>query len=280
MLHKRTIHSLFWSGVAAATFSLGGAPALAQGAGDLLVAPTRLELVGFRGTQVILNNIGAETATYRISLEFRRMKPDGDLVEIDAANASATEKIAEQMIVYAPRRVTLEPNQPQSIRVGVRPPPGLPDGEYRAHMLFRAIPKPTPAGQSKPTDGGIAIELKPIYGITIPVFVRAGNLAAEAGISNARLTTEQGKQLVTFDLTRTGNRSVFGDVRVFKPGQSDPLIVAKGMAVYPEIDRRTVRLAAPAGFVGTLAGPAKIQFVERNDEGTGKVLAEADVVLR
>ena len=49
------------------------------------------------------------------------------------------------MIVYAPRRVTLAPRQPQSIRIAARAPQGLPDGEYRVHMLFRAIP-PANAG--------------------------------------------------------------------------------------------------------------------------------------
>ena len=54
----------------------------AQAAGDLLVAPTRVVLDGDRGTEVILNNIGSETATYRISLELRRMTPDGRLEEV------------------------------------------------------------------------------------------------------------------------------------------------------------------------------------------------------
>ncbi|MGN6288439.1 MAG: fimbrial biogenesis chaperone, partial [Sphingopyxis terrae] len=41
----------------------------AHAAGDLLVAPTRVILDGSRGTEVVLNNIGAEPATYRVSLE-------------------------------------------------------------------------------------------------------------------------------------------------------------------------------------------------------------------
>ena len=60
-------------------------PAIA--AGDLLVAPTRVILDGSRGTEVVLNNIGSEPATYRISLELRRMLPDGSLEEIDPAAA-------------------------------------------------------------------------------------------------------------------------------------------------------------------------------------------------
>ena len=64
----------------------------AAGIGDLLVAPTRLVLDGRRGTEVVLNNIGDEEATYRISVEFRRMTSDGRLV--DVADPSAEEQLA------------------------------------------------------------------------------------------------------------------------------------------------------------------------------------------
>ena len=46
-------------------------------AGDLLVAPTRVVLDGPRGTEVFLNNVGAQPATYRISIELKRMMPSG-----------------------------------------------------------------------------------------------------------------------------------------------------------------------------------------------------------
>ena len=59
------------------------APAANAGVGDLLVAPTRIVLDGRRGTEVILNNIGDDVATYRISAELRRMTPDGKLVDVD-----------------------------------------------------------------------------------------------------------------------------------------------------------------------------------------------------
>jgi len=46
-------------------------PARAQG--DLLVAPTRVVINGGGGAEVVLSNIGDKPATYRISLELRRM---------------------------------------------------------------------------------------------------------------------------------------------------------------------------------------------------------------
>src|SRR5215217_3440684 len=96
--------SILAAGIAAA--ALAAVPASA-GVGDLLVAPTRLVLDGRKGAEVVLNNIGDEPATYRISVEFRRMTPDGGLTEVD--QPTAEEKLAQDMIVYAPRRVTLAP---------------------------------------------------------------------------------------------------------------------------------------------------------------------------
>ena len=60
------------------------APAAQAGVGDLLVAPTRIVLDGRRGTEVILNNIGDDVATYRVSVELRRMTPDGRLADVAA----------------------------------------------------------------------------------------------------------------------------------------------------------------------------------------------------
>ena len=127
------------------------APSAQAGVGDLLVAPTRVVLNGRRGTEVILNNIGDEIATYRISAELRRMSPDGKLDDVDCANDQ--EKAAQEMILYAPRKVTLPPNQPQAIRLSARAPEGLPDGEYRVHLLFRAVPPPSPQVAPQKVEG-------------------------------------------------------------------------------------------------------------------------------
>jgi hypothetical protein len=262
---------------ALAAASIAAQPAHA-GVGDLLVAPTRLVLGGGRGAEVILNNIGDEPATYRISIEFRRMKEDGTLDEV--AEPSASEASARDMLIYAPRRVTLAPHEPQSIRVVARPPKGLPDGEYRVHMLFRAIPPATPVAQpaSAPAKG-LSFKLTPVYGVTIPVIVRLGNLDMKAGISNVRLERRDGKAAVALDLTRSGGRSTFGEVRVLKSGVKDPIAIARAVAVYTEINTREVVIPVSDSFTGDVAGPVKVQYVETYDDGS-RTIAETDAVLR
>lgn len=254
---------------------LAASPAEA-GVGDLLVAPTRIILNGSRGTEIVLSNIGDDVAVYRVSVELRRMKPDGSLEDVAVANDR--EKTAQSMILYAPRRVTIAPNQPQTIRIAARAPAGLADGEYRAHLLFRAIPPPRPV--APPTQAkGVSFELTPIYGVTIPVVVRFGNLSAKMGIANVALTQSNGKPAVSLDLTRVGDRSVFGDVRVFRAGVKAPIAIQRGVAVYTEIGTRHVLIPLNPDFTGSAAGPVTVDFVEAGDGGLVS-LAETKTVLR
>jgi hypothetical protein len=248
------------------------------GVGDLLVAPTRLVLNGGRSAEVILNNIGDEPATYRISAEFRRMKPDGSLE--DVADPNDSEKAARDMLIFAPRRVTLAPREPQSIRISARPPAGLPDGEYRVHLLFRAIPPATPVTQAAaPAANGLSFRLTPVYGVTIPVIVRLGNLSVEAGISNVHLEKHDGKPAVAMELSRTGSRSTFGEIRIFKAGVKDPIALSRAVAVYTEITKREVVVPVDENYKGDVAGPVTVQYVETYDDGS-KTIAETQGVLR
>lgn len=250
-------------------------PALA--AGDLLVAPTRVVLEGGRGTEVILNNVGNAPATYRISLELRRMTAEGRLEEVVTGSESDKEKATLAMVSYAPRRVTLPPNQPQVIRVGARIGTELPDGEYRAHMLFRAVPDAQPAVATGPREG-VSIALTPIYGVTIPVIVRKGALRATAAISNIRLDRAEGQTALAFDLSRSGERSVYGRVRVTKAGIAKPVYEVRGIAVYAELAARTVSLTLPPEVAAMMAGQVTVQYLEDND--TGGLIAEAQGLLR
>lgn len=248
------------------------------GVGDLLVAPTRLILNGGRSAEIILNNIGEEPATYRISAEFRRMKPDGMLEEV--ANPNAAEKAARDMLIFAPRRVTLAPNEPQSIRIAARPPQGLPDGEYRVHLLFRAIPPSTPVTQpaSAPAKG-LSFRLTPVYGVTIPVIVRLGNLSVKAGISNVRAEKRDGKPVIELELDRSGDRSTFGEVRVLKAGVKDPIAIARAVAVYTELNEREVVVPVDDEYRGALSGPVTVQYVETYLDGS-QTIAETQAILR
>ena len=251
------------------------APSAQAGIGDLLVAPTRIVLDGGRGTEIILNNIGEDVATYRISVELRRMTPDGVLH--DVTDPSAAEELAQSMISYAPRRVTLAPREPQTIRISARAPKDIQDGEYRVHLLFRAVPPPTPVAPTKEVKG-VAFQLTPIYGVTIPVIARFGNLTAKAGIADVKLTRQDGKPAVSVQLTRNGDRSTFGEVRVMKAGIKDPIAVQRGIAIYTDVGERSLTIPVEEKYASAATGKVTVQYVEPGDNGM-LTLAETDAVL-
>ena len=248
-------------------------PANAQG--DLLVAPTRVVINGGGGAEVVLSNIGDKPATYRISLELRRMDETGDFDEVPEASANASERAALDMVRYAPRRVTLLPGQPQAVRISVRPPEGLPDGEYRVHMNFRAVPSADPV-EAATADAaqatGVSIKLVPVYGITIPVFVRKGRLEGQATLGAAQLVRSETGAFIDLDMGRSGTRSVYGEI-TGKDARGQVVFSIRGVAIYSEVNRRKARIPLNAGQLALLKGPIRIEYRELPENG-GALLAQ------
>ena len=199
-------------------------------------------------------------------------------VHPEHADATAVyTQLAESMIFYAPRRVTLAPREPQTIRISARAPQGLPDGEYRVHLLFRAVPPPKPIEAPKDVKG-VSFALTPIYGVTIPVIARFGTLEAKASIANVHLTREDGKPAIGVDLSRAGDRSTFGEVRVMKAGIKDPIAVQRGVAIYTEVNKRSLTIPVDEKYAASASGRVTVQYVEPSDNGP-LTIAETDAVL-
>lgn len=262
--------------LAASAATLTPAPAQAQG--DLLVAPTRVILDGRRGTEVILSNIGSKEATYRIGLELRRMEDSGNLVDVEAAEATAQEQAALEMIRYAPRRITLPPGQPQAVRISARPGAELPDGEYRVHMSFTGIPSPRSVTEDSSEAQGVSIRLVPIYGVTIPIIVRHGRLEATAAIEQPSVVAGANGPELQMTINRQGASSTYGELRVLRKGGGDPVYQVRGIAVYPEVERRSVRLPLTPEQAAAMKGALRFEYREMPEAGGG-LIAAIDTVL-
>ncbi len=268
----------------------GPAPAAAAdlpGLGDLLVAPTRLVFEGrTRAAELTLLNIGKQTATYRISFTHLRMTETGDLKEIEKPEPG--DLFADPLVRYSPRQVTLDPNVAQTIRLQVRKPEGLAAGEYRSHLLFRAVPpensQPETSVESSEEKTGYSIRLTPIYGVSIPVIVRSGVTSAKASLADigVRAPEKPGDPpSLEMKIRREGNESVYGNLRVlFAPasGKEQVVAVLNGVAVYTPNSERLVRipLQAPPGLA-LVRGRLKISYARA--EQNGDVLASAETTL-
>ena len=146
-------------------------------------------------------------------------------------------------------------------------------------MLFRAIPDAKAVTAGDGAKEGVSISLTPIYGITIPIIVRQGALAATAAIKSARIVEGDVNPLLVLDMERSGTRSTYGRIRVTKAGVAKPVFEARGLAIYADVSKRQVRLPLDPVSLAQLSGPVKIEYLEDVDAG-GALIAELSTVIR
>jgi len=256
----------------------------AHAAGDLLVAPTRLVFEGRERTaEITLVNKGTTTEVFRISLVKRRMLENGTFEEI--GEPIPGERFVGPMVRFAPRRGTLRPNAPQTIRIQLRKPADLQDGEYRSHLMFRAVPdiQSTETQQADASGSSFRVTLIPVYGVTIPVIVRHGRLDAEVAIEGADWTesaNEDAPPALTVRMTRSGEKSVYGTIKIMAASGDETYALVRGVAIYTPNHRRSLRIPIDPAKVAAIKGaPVRIAFFASEKNG-GALLAEQRVTVR
>ena len=263
-------------------------PSVVNAAANIMVTPSRVVFdERTRTAQVTLMNPGTETGEFRISFIRQNMTDKGEFVPVEADEKGM---FSDQLIRYSPRQLTLPPGQSQVVRLMLRKPKDLENGEYRSHMLFQMLPKASKSavGDVAGTDDKtISIEIFPTVGISIPVIVRHGKLSGELKLDNARIipaTEANPKASISVDMHRSGNQSVYGDFReTFTPndgGESKVIALANGVAVYtPNILRQfAIPLTVPSG-TSLREGNIRILFLESGKNEETGLIAETNLQL-
>lgn len=261
---------------------LGAGTAVADA--QLMVSPTRVVFEAkTRTTEITLINAGTSTGTFRIAFERKQMTEEGAYRDV-GENESGM--FADPYIRFSPRQVTLAPGQSQTVRLMLRKPSDLAEGEYRSHMLFQSIPDASAtdiAQQVQEDKQGVTVRLIPILGISIPVIVRHGKLEASAVLSQLAFhpATEKSAPAISINFGRSGTQSVYGDLLVkFRPKGQEYLVgMAKGVAVFtPNTHRKfTLRLQPPEG-VALRDGELLVEYRQPESEG-GKLLAASQTSI-
>ncbi len=195
----------------------------------------------------IMNNTAKEQ-TYRLGWRHYRMDERKSLIHMPEGEPdSSGVKWADDMIKYAPRRVTVPPGGSQQIRLLLRRPRDLEPGEYRAHLwIVTEIDADEFQADSK-TPGKQSFKLAMQPALTLPVFVRHGELSAKATITEAKVSKADKGGTISFHLNREGNRSLYGDLRIvcFASGAEFEASYSRGTAVYPEVKKRILEYDFP-----------------------------------
>ena len=273
---------LFLSGVILLSL-LSSNEVIAQG--NLLIMPRRVVFEGPKKSEdLTLVNTGKDTAKYVVSIVQMRMKEDGSFETITKPDSG--QYFADKYLRFFPRTVTLGPNETQLVKMQLTRTEKLSPGEYRSHIYFRAIPREKPLGETdvrKDTSSAVSIQLRPVFGITIPVIIRVGENTTKVKLSD--LSLEIVKDTVPrlkMMFKRTGNMSVYGDIAVdhiSSQGKVTRVGMIKGIAVYtPITDRRFQFNLDKVAGVDWHSGKLHVVYEAPVDVKAGK-LAEAELLL-
>lgn len=260
---------------ALAADSAAPTPQLASpGAANLNISPRRVIFDGAkRNEAVYVFNQGNAAVTVDVSLADNVMLPSGEIVPVEKAAEKGPEAAAiagklhsaRAMILATPSRLTLPPGKGKTIRIRADIPDATAGAsEYRTHLVVTSLPSAdmglTAEAAASAQPGVLVMRIQALFGLSIPLIVRSGGAGATATLGSVTLDRDlvpppeggpaQSVPVLALSLGRAGAASVYGNIEVrsaaakgTKGAKAGELIgLIRGIAVYPEIDRRQVRV--------------------------------------
>lgn len=269
---------------------------------NVTIDPKRVVFHGRqRMAKVNLINSGDKDAVYRIFFQETIMDDEGKLQVLKEGEVPADHPGASKMIRYSPRRVTIPANSGQVVRLMLRKPKDLADGEYRSNIVFQGVPDADKGANIEKValkKDEVRISITPIFGISIPAIVRHGDLKASGSISDLKLNTEEQnisnkegktekvtKKVLALNLNREGERSLYGSFTIdYKaPNSNESIEVGriKGVAVYTNVNSRKleITLNPPEGTELKKGGTLSVRYTEDSKMG-GNQTFESSMVIK
>jgi P pilus assembly chaperone PapD len=192
---------------------LGSIPRLASAQG-VLVAPHAIYMDHrTRSGSVTLYNPGNDAVEVSLSTMFGYPVTDsaGDFLLRTVEDPDSTLPSASRWIQAFPRRMTLGPQERQTVRLLGKPPAGLPDGEYWARLVVSAKGGAVPVSGVADTGSiqvGLTLEVRTI----LPMLYRKGKVATGLAMSRLHAAVERDSLAVRAHLARQGSAAFVGTV--------------------------------------------------------------------
>jgi hypothetical protein len=260
----------------------GSSTILIHAQGKLLIDPSRVVFEKKQIKKVItLMNTGDQTATYTVSFVQRRMNNDGTFTAITEPDSLS--RFADPFLRIYPRQVTLLAGEGQLVMLQRRRNANMESGEYRSHLYFRDEKKTKPLGNNEFKDSlnSFSVKITPIFGISIPIIIRSGEVNVSATLSDLKIPNLQ-EPKISFTLNRKGNISLYGDFVVeYFPVKGKPFVVGarNGLAIYTNINKRYISIKLDKTSKFNLSeGFIRISYKSRTANGK-EVYASEDLLL-
>lgn len=247
---------------------------------SLTISPLRVVFDGrTRSADVMLINTSNETNTYRVGWVYNKMDTHGAYDRVEKTLTPAFD--VGQGVLYSPRQVTIPGQGRQKVRLSLRRPPDLADGEYRAHLVFQKLPNASdvvPRDNSNAPKRGQTLSLSVLLGFSIPVIVRQGEYDCNVAITTPEFVAGNaqtgGKPQIKFKLTREGKHGAIGRILVTWDKSKDPyqrIGVLNNVSLFPEINERDVAIDLMESAIS--GGTVTIRYYGDGPQ-KGEILAE------
>jgi len=174
-----------------------------------------------------------------------------------------------------PRRLTLGPNQRQTIRLLARPPQGLPDGEYWTRLVIQS--DGGRVAVEAPEESAISVGVTLSVRTLISLMYRKGALETGVRLEELRADVERDTLVVASHLTRLGTAAWLGTFRGTVVDEADREVASFSQLVglYGEL---RPRFRAPLGPLPPGRYTVRVQLdTDREDLRGAPVLASPAV---
>ena len=239
------IKKIAYATVIAGAFFACAVPAVA----DMMIMPVRVIFKdGERMRGISAINTGNTQALYRLELSHKRQIRNGSYQDLEGPLDPNLDM--SKWLVFSPRQVDLPPQGKQAIRMSLRRPPDLPDGEYRLHAKLTRVSK-----DKTDRDAGVVSRRGAVpgydvnVGFAVPVVLRKGKYDTTATIQNLKFIPSKSndkdkRNQVTVEIHRKGKFSSMGKVIVYwsAGGEEKQVGVLNNVTIYPELDVRDVNV--------------------------------------
>lgn len=238
---------------------------------NLLIKPFRAVLdKDTRTAEITLLNSSTEIKTYNIQWEEKLQTASGGYTDVSESQFSASD-----FIRHSPRQVTIKPGEYQKIKLRLRMPKTLAPGEYRSHLMMKAIAS-LPKINDKDTKG-MKVQIIPQLSFSIPIIVRNGVVNSKTEITSLNIKKDKkDKQSIAVMLSHEGDYSTYGSLYAYmKVGnqKTQQIGEAHNIAVFRESKQRQANIILQ---VPSIPKGAVVQVLYKgDDEFDSQILAKA-----
>ncbi len=233
-----------------------------------------------RSAELTVLNLMGQPGTYRVDIVTYQQNLDGTYTTLETPLNPAFNP--DQAVRFSPRQFSLPVQGRQKIRLSLRKPANLPEGEYRFHVQVMRLADARPTQSVEPGQGArLSVQMN--MGVTIPVIVRHGGVEqAAAKISNPRLVTtntESERPELQMTITRQGDTSTIGSLEAFwVPASGEPKSISyiDNMNIFTEINQRQVAL--PLNELPRGSGQILVRYIDNSKTASdGRVIDEVAI---